>query len=273
MLLSKINYCYEHSCCSMIVWKNRGKYMLKKTLVVITLFFTAVCTFAADLTQESNQNTASAEITTDEQVEQERSIQSKINDIGAKILNANKIQDRIVFLYDTRAEKSLLEIDSTVTRRQVVLYNDFYKFTQNDDEIAGLLARGIVTAQRSYMGAINGYSGAVKIKAAPKKFEVVADKIAVDYMVKAGFNPLGLITVIHKSCPQKRFDRFSNKNLTSKRLAVIYEYIYTKYPYFLANNTYINNEHYQNFLLTSIYNRKLLQEKIKTGSKEELDYE
>ena len=133
--------------------------------------------------------------------------------------------------------------------------------------------RGIVTAQRSYMGAMNGYSSAVKIKAAPKKFEMVSDKIAVDYMVKAGFNPLGLITLIHKSCPQKRFDRFSNKNLTSKRLAVIYEYIYTKYPYFLANNTYLENEHYQNFLLTSQHNRKLLYEKIKTGSKEELNYE
>ena len=151
--------------------------------------------------------------------------------------------------------------------------DDMYKFTQNDDEIAAMLARGIVTAQRSYMGPVNGYSSAVKIKAAPKKFEMVSDKIAVDYMVKAGFNPLGLITVIHKSCPQKRFDRFSNKNLTSKRLAVIYEYIYTKYPYFLANNTYIENEHYQNFLLTSQHNRKLLYEKIKTGSKEELDYE
>ena len=63
------------------------------------------------------------------------------------------------------------------------------------------------------------------------------------------------------------------QNLASKRLAIIYEYIYTKYPYFLANNAYIENEHYQNFLLSSQENRRMLQEKIKTGSKKELKYE
>ena len=51
------------------------------------------------------------------------------------------------------------------------------------------------------------------------------------------------------------------------------EYIYTKYPYYLANNTYINNEFYQRFLLTSQNNRRLLQEKIKNNSKENLKYE
>ena len=247
--------------------------MVRKLLVLIMLICVSNCVYAADAHLDNTSALEEENTVTEAEIAKEQSIQSRVNDIGSKLLNANKIQERINFLYDTRAEKSLLEIDSTVTRRQVVLYDDMYKFTQNDDEIAAMLARGIVTAQRSYMGAINGYSSAVKIKAAPKKFEMVSDKIAVDYMVKAGFNPLGLITLIHKSCPQKRFDRFSNKNLTSKRLAVIYEYIYTKYPYFLANNTYLENEHYQNFLLTSQHNRKLLYEKIKTGSKEELNYE
>lgn len=238
--------------------------MLKKLLIFFMIILAQNITLAADETTEPMS---------EQEILKEQSIQSRVNDIGAKLLNANRIQERVVFLYDKRAEKSLLEIDSTVTRRQVVLYDDLYKFTQNDDEIAALLARGIVTAQRSYMGAVNGYSNAVKIKAAPKKFEMVADKIAVDYMVKAGYNPLGLITIINKSCPQKRFDKFSNKNLASKRMAVIYEYIYTKYPYFLANNTYLENEHYQNFLLSSQHNRKLLMEKIRTGSKEEINYE
>ena len=46
-----------------------------------------------------------------------------------------------------------------------------------------------------------------------------------------------------------------------------------KYPYFLENNKYFENEHYQNFLLTSVNNRRMLLNKIKSGSKEELDYE
>ena len=135
------------------------------------------------------------------------------------------------------------------------------------------MARGILTALKSYDGYFNGYLSALQIKAAPKKFEIVADKRAVDYMVNAGYDPIGLITFIQKSCPQKRFDKISNKNLASKRLAIIYEYIYTKYPYFLVNKKYFENEHYQNFLLNSQNNRRMLLEKIKTGSKEELKYE
>jgi hypothetical protein len=107
----------------------------------------------------------------------------------------------------------------------------------------------------------------------PKKFEIVADKRAVDYMVTAGYNPVGLITFIQKTSPQARQDFISHKNLTSKRLAIIYEYIFTKYPYYLLHNPYINSEAYQNFLLTSYKNRKMLEEKIMTGSKKAIKYE
>ena len=92
-------------------------------------------------------------------------------------------------------------------------------------------------------------------------------------MVKAGYNPIALITFINKAFPQHYQDVISNKNLTSKRLAVIYEYIYTKYPYYLANNEYFENPHYQNFLLNSAYNRKLLETKVKNKSRENLKYE
>lgn len=241
--------------------------MIKKLLAVSFLFLTPAMAFA----QETNTKiTVSAE---EQQIAEEQSIQARVNDIGSKLLNANKIEQRIIFVYDKTKKETLLTIDPTVTSREVLLYDQYYKFTQNDDELAAYLARGILTAMKSYHGFFNGYLTALQIKAAPKKFEIVADKRAVDFMVNAGYNPLGLITFIQKSCPQKRFDTISTKNLASKRLAVIYEYIYTKYPYYLANNTYLDNEHYQNFLLSSQYNRRLLQEKIRTGSKEELKYE
>ena len=35
-----------------------------------------------------------------------------------------------------------------------------------------------------------------------------------------------------------------------------------KHPNFIINNQYINNEYYQNFLLTSQENRRLLKEKV-----------
>ena len=92
-------------------------------------------------------------------------------------------------------------------------------------------------------------------------------------MVNSGYNPLALIVFINKTCPQKRFDRFSRHNLTSKRLARIYEYITYKYPQYLENNDYVNNKYYQNFLLTSLSNRRKLEEKIKNRSTEEVDYD
>lgn len=239
--------------------------MLKRIFILITLFFIS----NSGILYASETDLQSIE----EKIEKEQTIQSQINDIGSKLLNANKIDKRIVFVYDENAKESFLKIDPSVTSRQVVVYGSAYKFVQNDDELAGFLARGILTALKSYDGYFNGYLSALQIKAAPKKFEIVADKRAVDYMVNAGYDPIGLITFIQKSCPQKRFDKISNKNLASKRLAIIYEYIYTKYPYFLFNNKYFENEHYQNFLLNSQNNRRMLLEKIKTGSKEELKYE
>lgn len=210
---------------------------------------------------------------TDNELLKEQSLQAKINAVGTKILNANKIEKRVLFVYDKAEKKSELTNVSTLTDRQVITYQDNFKFIENEDELAAFLSREIFSAARSYDGLWSGGLSAVQIKAAPKKYELVADKYAVDYMVNAGYTPIGLITYIHKSAPQKRYDRFSNKNLASKRLAIIYEYIYTKYPYYLANNKYFETETYQNFLLSSQNNRRKLEEKIKSGSKAEIDYE
>ena len=193
---------------------------------------------------------------------EENSIYTRINNIGTKILNSNKIEKRIIFVYDKHSKLEVLKNTDSLTKRQVVLYQDYYKFIESDDELAAYISREIPAALRSYDGIAGGWLSSIKIKAAPKKYELVFDKFAIDYMVKAGYNPLGLITFINKSCPQKRQDTFSSNNLTSKRLAHIYEYIFINHPTFLAKNTYIENEYYQNFLLTSQENRKKLQEKV-----------
>lgn len=209
----------------------------------------------------------------DSVIEREQGIQNRINETAFKILNANKIDKRIIFVYDKSEKKSLLKSTDEVTKRQVVLYENDIKFISNEDELAAFLSRGISTALKSYGGVWNGGLNAVQIKAAPKIYEIVADKRAVDFMVNAGYDPIGLITYINKAYPQKRFDRFSNTNLTSKRLAIIYEYIYTKYPYYLVNSKYLETDSYQNFLLNSSYNRRLLEKKIRNGSVEEPEYE
>lgn len=210
---------------------------------------------------------------TDDEIIQDQSIQARVNRVGTQILNANKIQGRIIFVYDKTAKESLLKMDKTVSKREIIMYQEYYRQISDENELAAYLAREISNASRTYNGIGNGWLTAVQIKAAPKKFETVADKRAVDFMVKAGYNPVALITFINKAFPQHYQDFISNKNLTSKRLALIYEYIYTKYPYYLANNEYLENPHYQNFLLNSTYNRKLLETKVKNGTRENLKYE
>ena len=159
------------------------------------------------------------------------------------------------------------------TKRQVVVYGELYKNISDDNELAGMLAREIALVIKSYKGMWGGRIDAFQIALSSKKFEVFADKRAVDFMVRAGYNPIGLITYIHKTCPQKRSDKISRNNLTSKRLAIIYEYITYKYPQFLENNEYEDNKYYQNFLLTSLNNRLMLKEKIRTKSTGALKYE
>ncbi len=204
---------------------------------------------------------------------EERMIQQKVDNIGTRILNCNKIQKRIVFAYNQKAKDTWRNRNKTLTSRQIIVFDELYKSTQTDDEVAAMLAREIATVMKSYSGMWGGWIDSAQVALSSKKFETVADKRAVDYMVNAGYNPLALIVYINKTCPQRHQDVIARHNLTSKRLARIYEYITYKYPEYLHDNEYTNNEHYQNFLLTSVDNRRKLEEKIRTKSTDEVDYE
>ena len=231
---------------------------MKKILLLMSILLIPLCVFAVD----------------EDYIVKENSVQNRIDRVGSKILNANKLEKRVVFVYDQTSKKELLKGSKNLTKRQVMVYKDAYKYVSNDDELAGYLSREIAAAIRSYDGIGDGWLSSLKIKAAPKKYELVFDKIAVDYMVKAGYSPIGLITYINKSCPQTRQDKISNKNLTSKRLAYIYERICMNYPSYIVNNKYADENSYQNFLLTSQNNRRKLEQKIKSGNyRQEIKYE
>lgn len=232
--------------------------MLKKFLVFALIMFFPAASFAIeDVKIDSNK---------------EAEVQKRLNDVGLTILNANKIDGRIVFVYDKTDVKEKLKLDKTLLDREIVVYGYEYKFVEDDNELAAFLSRRIAEAYRSYPGLFKGRLNSLKIKAAPKKYQIIFDKIGADYMVRAGYNPVAMITLVNKVCPQKRGDTLTS-NATSKRLAKIYEHICIKYPYFLVNNEYERNKSYQNFLLTSVNNRKMLEEKLRTRSRKELNYE
>ena len=145
-------------------------------------------------------------------------------------------------------------------------------YIDTDDELAAILSHSIAHGVDSYEGILRGYISILNYWVAPNKYDLKADKTAVDYMVNADYNPLALITILNKIGKQYRYDVFSNHTLVSRRMMLIYEYIYTKYPNVLVDNDYKDNIYYQNFLLTSRKNRMKLLEKIQTNSKNKIRY-
>ncbi len=232
--------------------------MFKKFFLLALVMFFPTASFAIEEVQVDSTK--------------EAAVQKRLNDVGISILNSNKIDGRIVFVYDKTEVKEKLKLDKTLLDREVVVYGYDYKFVEDDNELAAFLSRRIAEGYRSYPGLFKGRLNSLKIKAAPKKYQIIFDKIGLDYMVRAGYNPVAMITLVNKSHPQKRGDSLTN-NVTSKRLAKMYEHICIKYPYYLINNEYEKNKSYQNFLLTSVNNRKMLEEKLKTRSRKELNYE
>lgn len=187
-------------------------------------------------------------------------MQGYINKIGFKILNANKIEKKMTFYYKPDA-KSINACTSSKDR-SISVYRGAATYLDSDDEYAAVLSHEISHGVDSYDGILRGYFSPLSYALSPRKFEKKADKRAIDYMVKAGYNPIAFIVVMNKIASQERYEIFSTHPLTSRRMMYAYEYIYNKYPEYLANNEYKNNLYYQNFLLTSRANRLQLQNKI-----------
>ena len=218
-------------------------------------------------------NSALAYELSNEELLQNISIQNLIDSIAYDMLNVAQIKQRMIFTYDKESKKKLLKCNESLTKREILIYGDAIQKIADKNELAALIAREIVKADSSYWGYFKGYIGSAQVRFAPKKYEIYFDSAAVDLMVKAGYNPVGMITFLHKVYPQRRTDFISTSNLTSKRVMYVYEYIYKTYPEFLVNNAYRENKYYQNFLLTSTENRAKFYEKMRTHSDEKIKYE
>ena len=109
------------------------------------------------------------------------------------------------------------------------------------------------------------FDSRVQVTSNPKFYELIIDKKAVDYMVNANYNPLGLITYLNKTVPEYKRRFFARHNPTKDRLMEIYEYIAVKYPQYIQGaeyNEYGDNPYYQNFLLNTVTERQVLRNKL-----------
>lgn len=227
---------------------------MKKFLVLFLMLFVGVPTFAyeLDLTKDGK-------------------MQPKINEVGFKLLNANRIDKKTVFVLRNSKSINAFAITGLGYGRTVNVNTAILPYVDSEDELAALLGHEISHVVDSYKGVLRGSFSGLNYALSSKKYEYLADKRGIDYMVNAGYNPVAMIVVMNKIASQYRFD-VGTHPLTTKRLMSMYEYIYRKYPAYLANNKYQNNVYYQNFLLVSMNNRKLLQEAVKSNSKKSPKY-
>ena len=190
--------------------------------------------------------------------------QKYINEIGFRILNSNKIDKRVIFYY--YPEKKEVSFSSKNATRKVVIPQGVMAYIDSDDEMATLLAHEIAKNVESYNGLFKGYFYGLRYTFTPRKYETMADKKSIDYLVQAGYNPVASIVLFSKMLGETRYEYYLDNPVTSKRMMTIYEYIYRKYPAYLANNKYIDNIYYQNFLLTSQKEREKFKNQIQQNS-------
>ena len=167
--------------------------------------------------------------------------EEKINLVGSKILNANKIPNRVNFVL-ARGNYTL-NAATYYSTKTVKIYTGLFNYIDNDDELAAILSHEIAHDMDFY----DGFGKLIVMKFNSKAYEYKADEIGIDYMVKAGYNPLAMITIMNKIGGESIFDwgTFTSHPKTSSRLMKDYEYIYKKYPSYLtspmAKNIYYVN--------------------------------
>lgn len=208
-----------------------------KKIVLILMLFVMSCSLAfgyeIDLTKEGQ-------------------FQKKVMETGFNILNSNRIEKRVIFRY----EKSKYPNAMAYSRdKSVVILSGLLPYMEDDSELAAVLSHEIAHTVDFHQG----FWRKLAMGWSSKKYEEKADKKAVDYMVKAGYDPVALIVIMNKFAGQLDSDFMGSHPLTSKRLAYIYQYIYQKYPAYLVDNSYKANIYYQNFLLTSKKDREKIQ--------------
>ena len=205
-------------------------------------------------------------------VKTEAELQQRMNEVGFTILNSNRIEKRMIFMVTNRIYSRDRWADVSSVNRTVWLKPTILPYIDSDAELAGILAHQISHGVDTYDGLLRGYLSILTYWVAPNKYDLLADKRAVDYMVNAGYNPLAYIVILNKIMQQYRYDIFSNHTLITRRMMKIYEYIFNKYPSILADNEYRDNIYYQNFLLISRDNRRMLQNKLESKSSGKLNY-
>lgn len=133
-----------------------------------------------------------------------------------------------------------------------------FNYIDNDDELAYILAQEIAHSVEAYGGLFKYMS----ISSNSKKYKEKADLTALNYIVKARYNQIVAITIENKifTEPMWSWDILSICPKGSKRLMIMYKYIFIKYSIYL-NSSMTQLPAYKNFEYALADNVKKFQQK------------
>lgn len=168
--------------------------------------------------------------------------EQKVLNVGQKIMIDNKIPKRVpIFVVN---DKKVLNASSNPYDKKVNIYTPLFLYIDNDDELAYILAHEIAHSVESYGGMVKY----IAMQSNSKKYEQKSDLNGIDYMVKAGYDPIAAITMGNKIFgePVSDWGFAYTHPKGSKRLIEMYKYIYVKYPKYL-NSPLTKTPSYKNF--------------------------
>ena len=213
-------------------------------------------------------------------------LQAMVNRIGKGIIKANGITTTIQFKYD----ESDVANANTNFNGTIRVYKGLIKYCEDEDELAYVIGHEIGHAVSHHVakgiavnvgGAAASTAATMAVEHATKSkwatlgtgiaadvlvglgknkvsrvMETNADLLSIDYVVKAGYNPLASIAIMNK-IGENYVDFWADHPSTDKRVVMMYDYVKKKYPSYLANG--YDSTFYDQALEDYIYNKAMYQ--------------
>lgn len=227
--------------------------------------------------------------------------QAKINNIGTKLLLANNLDDFVRF---SVSRKEVVNANAGYNG-VIQVYRGLLDYVETEDELAyvlghelghiykkdsrtklirrgveiGALATGIVLASAGSGGArktgtgliVAGSGGALAEAKLTKFQEARADINGIDFMVKAGYNPLAAISMMNKIL-NRNWDIISDHPSGDKRMIAAYNYIEVKYPKYVEGGyDTISYQRALQYIMKRKSQHGIKQTNIKNGKKNKKD--
>ncbi len=197
---------------------------------------------------------------------QKQTMTRRINDICDRLLERNKISTKVRMKL-----KKTSDVNAYANMyREIVVFSGLIKICENDDELAGVIAHELGHLVNAHVYKINIVNDIASISLqAAKEVPIVglpaalvykvgfrtwmrseefeSDVTAVDLLVGAGYNPLGMLSILQKITGEKYIDFLKTHPSGEKRTLYIYDYIAKAYPEYIEQG--FDTESYEEFLI------------------------